>query len=111
MLRLGPVELHTPKARILPLTFGRLPLNILSALEPIRNQFPTSRDGDEGRYQKKPDNHLNNAEVYGIAGNKPPGDYRGNDHDWAKDQIQHVGDSAGTNAIFEKSTWAAPSAI
>jgi hypothetical protein len=68
-------------------------LNILSALEPIRNQFPTSRDGDEGRYQKKPDNHLNNAEVYGIAGNKPPGDYRGNNHDRAKDQIQHVGDS------------------
>ena len=51
MLRLGPVELHTPKARILPLMFGRLPLNVLFALVPISNHFPTCCEANEGRYQ------------------------------------------------------------
>jgi hypothetical protein len=78
-------------------------VKFLLVLEPIGNQFPTCRDGNEGRYQKKSDDHLNNAEVYGIASNKPPGDYGGNDHDRANDQIQHAGDSADMIDIFEKS--------
>jgi hypothetical protein len=70
-------------------------LNVPFALEPISNHLPASSDGNQGCYQKKPDDHLNDTEVHGIAGNKPPGDYGCNDHDRAKNPIQHIATPAG----------------